>query len=252
MKSLILFISFLSLFFLYVPQAFSVGGISNTKILVPSTETVPKGKFEFEPFFGLVFVDDSLDSKNFEAGARFTLGASDNIEVGTNITFLTIEDNDSSSADYDFGDISPGIKYRFFNSDRFSLAYQAGITIPTSSDDASWVFEPIGIIFTKDFNNSLSIDADSVLAVDEDGQWAVTSEIGIGHYLNNHIQPVLELAYIFEDSDDSDSSHLVTVTGGFTANITSYLTAIIGLSKDIVSENVEDSLSFSAAFTFLF
>lgn len=37
--------------------------------------------------------DDSIGTKGFEANSRFTVGAFDNLELGTNISFLRIEDD---------------------------------------------------------------------------------------------------------------------------------------------------------------
>jgi len=37
----------------YSTNAFAVGGISNSKIIVPGTDTVPKKRVEIEPFANL-------------------------------------------------------------------------------------------------------------------------------------------------------------------------------------------------------
>jgi hypothetical protein len=75
-------------------EAFAVGGISNSKVVVPSAETVEKGRFEIEPSFGLTALDDADDAAQFEAGGRLTLGVLDSLEIGANVTFLTVEDSD--------------------------------------------------------------------------------------------------------------------------------------------------------------
>lgn len=252
LKNIKFLLILLSIFLLMGNEVFAVGGISNTKVIVPSTETVPKNRFEFEPFFGFVFVDDSIDTKEFEAGARFTLGVLDNLELGANISFLTIEDDDLNSSDYNFGDIASGLKYRVVEEKSFSLAYQGGVTFPTSSSDSDWVFEPAGLILTKNFTERFSLDADSVLSIEEDDVWGVTNELGLGYFINESLQPVVELAYIYENVDDDKNSHIVNITGGFTAGVSDFLTIILGVTKDIVSENIDDSLTFTAAVTFLF
>lgn len=233
-------------------DAFAVGGISNTKVIVPSTETVPSANFELEPFFGAVFADDSIDSKNYEAGFRFTKGIFSNLEAGFNLVFLAIDDSDITEADYEFGDISPGVKYRFYDTDLFSLAYQGGFTIPTSSGDSDWVFEPGGLILTSNFTDRLSLDVDGVFGFDENENVFVTSNAGLGYFVTDYFQPVVELNYIYENPDEGKSSDILSVTAGFTANLNSFTTLIIGFSWDVVSDNADDSFAVTSALTLLF
>lgn len=233
-------------------NAFAVGGISNSKVIVPNTETVPSANFEFEPFFGAVFTDNSVDSKDYEAGIRFTKGIFHNLEAGFNVVFLTINDSDVTEADYDFGDISPGVKYRFYDTDLFSLAYQGGFTIPTSSGDTDWVFEPGGLILTKNFTDRLSLDVDGVFGFDENENVFVTSNAGLGYFVTDNFQPVFEVNYLYENPDSGSSSDVLSFTGGFTANLNSFTTLIIGFSWDVVSDNADDSFAVTSALTLLF
>lgn len=240
---------------LLTQNAFSVGGISNTKVVVPGTETVPDGKYEIEPFFGMEFVDDDTDSRSFEAGSRFTYGFSESVEAGFNISYLTADDNDISDTDYNFGNISPGVKYRFFEyagTNSLSLAYQGGITIPTGGSDEKWVYEPAGLILTTYITPELSVDSDIVLVIEEDDSWGVVSNIGVGYFITEILQPVLELGYEYNDPDEGKSTDRINITGGFTADVTEYLTCIFGVTRDIATNNTEDSLAVTAAFTFLF
>ena len=46
-------------------KVWAVDGISNSKVVVPNTETVEKGRFEFEPAFGLTDMDDGDDTTSF-------------------------------------------------------------------------------------------------------------------------------------------------------------------------------------------
>jgi hypothetical protein len=71
MKSVILsFVSYLlsvilaSVYMLDSQKCWAVGGISNSKVVVPSTESVEKGRFEIEPFFGLAVLDDEVENSN--------------------------------------------------------------------------------------------------------------------------------------------------------------------------------------------
>ena len=52
--------------------SYGVGGISNSKVIVPSTDTVPKNRLEVEPFFSFTKIDDAINSKDYGFGNRFT------------------------------------------------------------------------------------------------------------------------------------------------------------------------------------
>lgn len=237
-------------------KALAVGGISNSKVVVPSAETVEKGRFEIEPFFGLEVVDDRDDTVRFEAGGRFTVGVLDNLEIGTNVGYLNVEDSDLIETDRDFGDIAPGLKYRFLDEGEifpFSLAYQGGVTFPTSGEDAPWVFEVGGLILTKNFSERFSMDADFVFALIEDDAWSLVTEVGFGYFVKSWFQPVIEVSYAFENQlDGEDDISIFNITVGFTAPVTEWLTIIIGVTPDIYTKNIENKVVLSSAFTFLF
>jgi hypothetical protein len=236
-------------------KAYSVGGISNSKVVVPSADPVEKGSFEIEPSFGLEFTDDGIDTVRFEAAGRFTLGALSNLEIGTSVGYLNIEDSELIDTDRDFGDIEAGLKYRFLDEGKhspFSLAYEGGVTFPTSGEDAPWVFEIGGLILTKNFSERSSIDADIVFALIEDDAWSLVTEIGYGYFIVPWFQPVIEMAYAYENRDNEDGVSVLNITAGFTAPLTEWFTIIIGVTPDIYTKNVENKVILSSAFTFLF
>ena len=238
----------------FADRSFAVGGISNSKVVVPSAETVPKGRVEIEPFFGLEFVDDSDNTTRFGGGVRFTLGALHNLEIGANVNYLDVEDSDLIQRNSDFGDIETGLKFRFLDEGGnipFSLAYQGGVTIPTTND-AVWIIEPAGLILTKNFTEQFSMDADIVLGIIEDDAWSLVHDIGFGYFVTDWFQPVVESAYAFEDPDGEDNIHIVNVTGGFTSPVTDWLTVIVGVTTDVYTKNIEEQVVLTAAFTFLF
>ena len=78
------------------------------------------------------------------------------------------------------------------------------------------------------------------------------SNHGAGYYITEWLQPVAEIAYIYENIDNSRNAHVLSVTGGFTADVTDYATLIVGVSKDIVSEDTEDTLVITTALTLIF
>jgi len=244
-------------FISHATDSFAVGGISNSKVIVPSTDTVPKKSIELEPFANFLFADDENNTKTYDLGARFTYGLLDTVEVGITFFFVTFEDDDLINTDSNFGNIEPGLKWRFLEQEdysptSFSLAYEGGMTFPTSSSDNKWTFEPLGLILTKNFSEQFSVDHDVVLRIVEDELWGIISNHGIGYYLTDWLQPVAELGYVYENIDNSRNAHVLNITGGFTANLTNYATLIIGVTKDIVTEDVEDTLVVSTALTLIF
>jgi hypothetical protein len=236
-------------------EVFGVGGISNSKVVVPSAETVPKKHVEFEPFFSFEFVDDMDNTFRLGGGARLTFGVLENLEIGANVNYLNHENSDLIDRVNDFGDIEAGIKFRFLDQGEkypFSLAYQGGVSIPTSGNDTPWFIELGGLILTKDFSDEFSMDADFVFGIVEDDGWNFISNIGFGYYLVPWFQAVVEAAYAYEDIDGERSTQVVNITPGFTSPVTDWLTIIIGVTPDIYSKNTEKEVVITTAFTFLF
>ena len=257
MKKLLLLFLAVCIPLLWTNEVRAVGGISNSKVVVPSTDTVPKKRIEIEPFANFLFADDENNTKTYDLGTRFTYGLIDNIEIGATFFFVTFEDDDLINTDSNFGNIEPGIKWRFLEQQgndlfSFSLAYEGGVTIPTSGSDEKWAFEPLGLVLTKNFNEKFSMDNDVVLRVVEDETWGIITNHGLGYFITDWFQPVVEMAYIYSNIDNQDNEHVLSVTGGFTAPLTDYATLIIGVTKDLVSENTDDTLVITSALTLIF
>jgi|GEM_PF-868759 len=250
----------LTIFFVVFPMdSFAIGGISNSKVVVPSTETVPKGRFELEPLFELALVNDEIGTKEFQVGMRFTVGVLDALEagvsVGANVFSLTVADPEAVEKEGDFDDIDIGLKYAIFRQGEaapFSLAYQGGVTIPTSGGGTPWVVELAGLILTKDFSRKLSLDADAVIGFVGDDSFTFVAEMGFGYFVAPWLQPVIEAAYSFEDQYGGEVLSVLSLTGGFTMPLAETLTVILGITGDVAEDNADRHLTLTAAFTFLF
>lgn len=241
-------------FFSLVSEAHAVGGISNSKVVVPSTDTVPQKHVEVEPFFSLEFEDDGNDTVRFGGGLRVTPGLLENMEAGVNINYLNVEDSQLIRAESDFGDIEAGLKFRFLDEEKgypVSLAYQGGVTFPVG-DGALWIVEPGGLILTKNFTDKFSADADFVFGIIEHGSWSFVTDIGFGYFLTPWLQAVAEGAYAYEDPDDGAGISVINVTGGFTATAAEWLTVILGITPDVYTKNADKLVVVTAAFTFYF
>jgi len=259
MKKLILLFLAVCISLFWTSEVRAVGGISNSKVIVPSTDTVPKKRVEIEPFANFLFADDENNTKTYELGGRITYGLLSNIEFGVTFLFVTFEDDDLITTNTNFGNFEPGfgIKWRFLEQQgndlfSFSLAYEGGVTIPIRSNEENWIFEPLGLILTKNFNEKFSMDNDVVLRIVEDESWGINSNLGLGYFITDWFQPVVEMGYVYENIDNQKNAHVLNVTGGFTAPLTDYATLIIGVTKNLVSEDTEDTLVITSALTLLF
>lgn len=147
----------------------------------------------------------------------------ENLEAGVNVNYLNHENSDLLDTVNDFGDIEAGVKFRFLDQGQkypFSLAYQGGVSIPTSGNDTPWFFEIGGLVLTKDFSDAFSMDTDFVFGIVEDDGWNFISNVGFGYYLVPWFQVVLEGAYAYEDIESERSTQVVNVTPGFTSPVT--------------------------------
>ncbi len=259
MKKIVLPIIFLTASICFTAEVFAVGGISNTKVIVPSTDTVPKKRIEIEPFANFLFADDENNKKTYDLGARITYGLLSNIEFGATFLFVTFQDDGLININTNFGNFEPGfgIKWRFLEQQgndlfSFSLAYEGGVTIPITGSGGKWAFEPLGLILTKNFSEKFSLDSDVVLKFVENESWGIITNHGLGYFITNWLQPVVEIAYNYSNIDNQDNEHVLNVTGGFTTPLTDYATLIIGATKNLVSENTDDTLVITSALTLIF
>lgn len=236
-------------------NAHAVGGISSSKVFTPTADTVPKKHFEFDPFFQFEFVDDNDNTFRFGGGVRITLGILQNLETGVDIRYLNHENSDLTDSVNNFGDIEAGIKFRFLDQGDnypFSLAYQGGVSFPTSGEDAPWFIEPGGLILSKYFNEQFSLDTDFVFGIVEDDGWSFISNVGFGYYLVPWFQAVIEVAYAYEDIEGEASKQVVNITPGFTSSLTDWVEITIGVTPDIYTDNTEKEIAITTAFTFSF
>lgn len=239
-----------ALLFMEHKKAMAVDGISNSKVIVPSVDTVPPRHLEVEPSFGLIGGKDS--ALRFSASNRVTFGVLKNLEVGVNIGYLDFEDSDQMDGKTGFGDIGTGVKFRFlenYGNVPFSLAYQGGVTFPTSND-SGWVFEVLGLVLTADFTEAFSMDADFVVSFIETENVGFVADIGFGYFIFPGFQPVFEAHYSLEKPYDGKGISAFGLTLGFTSPVNKVLTLIFGVSRDLYTRNAEKETSLLTAFTF--
>ncbi len=253
-RGTVLLTMMLAQYLLLTSVSFAVGGISGTKLIVPSANPLGKRSVEAEPFFSLEFVDDRDHTVRAGGGFRLTAGLFEDFEAGFNINYLDHEDSGLIRSETNFGDIDSGLKLRFLEQDEghpLSLAYEAGLTIPVG-EGAQWIVEPGGLILTRDFTEKFSMDADVVFGIIENDSWSIVTEIGFGYYIDSKFQPVIEAAYAYEGTHNGAGVSVFNITGGFTWDPTKWFSVAIGVTPDLYVENTDRQVLISSAFTFAF
>ena len=237
-----------------------ISGISNSKIVVPASETVPAGTFEFEPSFevfrsnqawnkdGSLFNRDSTTTES-ALGFRFTAGFSHNIEAGL------IVPQDVSSLNF-------GLKWQFRSGGDASLALQSGINFDTKSGVRSNEAKTAkiigsGLVLTYIISEKVSVDSDFTISYhsndmeDEPVNWSNTLNIGIGYNLNEKFQGIVELNSAWARFVNSGSTSKTSGVFGFTYYTSELTKVIMGVKYDLFGSNNVKGIAYIGAFTFV-
>ncbi len=237
-----------------------ISGISNSKIVLPESGTVPAGAFEFEPAFevfrsnqlwdqeGNLFNIDSITTES-AFGFRFTAGFSHNIEAGL------IVPQDASSLNF-------GLKWQFRSGGDASLALQSGINFDTKSGVRSNEAKTAkiigsGLVLTYIISEKLSIDSDFTFSYhsnDTEGEpvdLSGTMNLGIGYYLHENFQGVVEINSEWARFVNSCSSSKTSGVLGFTYNASELTKVIMGVKYDFFVSKNDKGIAYIGAFTFV-
>ena len=68
-----------------------------------------------------------------------------------------------------------------------------------------------------------------VFSFDEDDNIGIVSNLGIGYYISDMLQPVVEVSYSYENPDIGESTQILNATAGFTSPVNNMLTIIFGV-----------------------
>lgn len=238
-----------------------VGGLSNSKVVLPGTATVEPGDFEFEPSFDVFWSNKAWDQDGntleFDKTTRvsglayrFTAGFEHNMEAG-----LTVPEDVST--------LSFGFKWLFWKKNDKSFALQSGVRFESDNREISETEESLnvitnGVVFTYEPNDKFSFDTDvsfSLYSADigsEPANYSGTFDIGAAYFLTNRFQTILELnsAWIsFENSVLNSSKSNGTL--GIKYNPNDGTAIIFGLKQGLFGTNNDKGVSFVGAFTFL-
>lgn len=257
----------------------AVGGISNSKLIVPSAETVPPHQFEFEPAIGVQMWDrvfgDQGDTHGISGDAvgsglsfRMTPGITRRSEAGFTIgveqeTFRSEFGPAGDMEAVNLSDLVFGGKYRFMELENgLMLALQGGINIPTGSARSHGAYEG-GFILTYNPNDWLSIDADwSYISfdggTDGDPESGQIFDVGVSVAATDSLLLIAELNGFQESLRHSgtmpDRAWGLTPTTGIGYTVSDHTSVWLGASWPVRGwgANAPFGPAYMAAFTLLF
>lgn len=237
-----------------------ISGISNSKVVLPESGTVPAGTFEFEPAFEVFRSNQewnqdgsllNLGNRITESalGFRLTAGFKHNIEAGL------IVPQDASSLNF-------GLKWQFRSGGDASLALQSGVNFDTKSGvrvngEKTAKIIGSGLVLTYIISEDLSIDSDFTIShhsndmEDEPVDLSGTVNLGIGYYLHENFQGVVELNSAWARFVNSGSSSKTSGVLGFTYNASELTKVIMGVKYDLFVSNNNKGIAYIGAFTFV-
>ncbi len=248
---------------LIVPFNFTVAqisGISGAKLCVPDAGTIGTGTFEFEPSFSVFrshkrFAEngstESLQGKNVESGLLFrvTIGAAENLEVGT--SFST-----------ELEEIAIGSKYNVFSDEKYKLGLIAGISLPAGNkfipdsinDDGDCYSTSIGTIVSNNLSQTASVDL--IISYSRfyrtlHYKSLITYGIGIGNWFTENFQGVFEFN-AYSTYDSGFHSGKLAAFPGITYKISPKLLFVFGTQFDIIGKDEDKGIGYFAAFTMTF
>ena len=239
-----------------------VGGVSNSKILVLSAETVPSRIVEFEPAFAVArttreFGGDgermSLGGTQVESslGFRITAGLLETLEAGVTVP---------SGMD----EVALGGKLRVLSSERLALALLGGFTFTTGTvfDSTSAPLEDrfhlatVGAVGTYGFSERLSLDLDGAVGFafsreDPDPDRTISFNAGAGYMATDRLQGIVELGgMVTQLPDDEPAQWTLGVTPGFTYQASGKTLVIAGVTLDLAGRNAPVTTTSALAITF--
>ena len=237
-----------------------INGISNSKVVVPESGTVPAGSFEFEPAFEVFRSNQKWDqdgnlfdlgNRTTESalGFRLTAGFKHNIEAGL------IVPQDASSLNF-------GLKWQFRSGGDASLALQSGINFDTKSglrlnEVKTAKIIGSGLVLTYIISEKVSVDSDFTISYhsnDTEGEpvdLSGTMNLGIGYYLHENFQGVIEINSGWAQFVNSGSTSKTSGVLGFTYNASELTKVIMGVKYDLFGSNSDKGIAYIGAFTFV-
>ena len=233
-----------------------VGGISGSKLCVPSFDIIPKGSVEFEPSL-MIFRADNMFNNNgsletlsgenvsSDLAFRITTGITNSLEIGASFT---------TSVDQ----VQVGAKYAFpFNSGGgFSL--MTGVSIPAGNKFIPDSLKDRNDFYTASIGGILSIVPMESLYID--GAASYTGALGsssqnilnygasVGYFVTEDFQPIIELSG-YSNLGDKYNFAKLSLNYGMTIVITKKLLVVIGSQIDLTGKDEEKGVGYFSAFT---
>ncbi len=240
-----------------------VGGISASKLATLCTETVGEKSIEFEPVFGVSFVQKAWDAdkklyslfsdsvqNSAELGFRMSYGLFENLEVG--ITFPV-----------DLSVLSTGIKYKLPFESRYSLALLSGFNAVIGNQEVDKLNKTLdntsayvgGVAMCYEFTDNFEVDMDIqyqtlLKNVIEKHKGNLFLNMDIGYFVTEGFQPAIGFNYFTSFFSDSNNNiEALAINVGFTLERQENYLLVISVPFDVYGRNIEKSTGLTFALT---
>jgi hypothetical protein len=240
-------------------------GISNSKVIVLSSHTIPHHKLEFEPVVSYTISDNFWD-KNGKSQKHKTINNQTGFKSGTDLSFrLTYGVTENIEAGFgipaNLETMGTGIKWKFFDNKTNAIAAYSGMNFNLENDgvvhnDAEGINTNIfygGVVYTHAFTEQLSWDSHftfgkPVNRAEEQhiGDIFIASEIG--YYIGDY-QFCIGFAYNNEQYETSElNAEVFSLILGGTIETGNDAVIIWGVPIDLFGKNTD--ITRTAAFSF--
>lgn len=249
----------------------AIGGISGTKLIVPSAIPIDEDQFEFDLAYAMYRAEDEYNAASQRQSAssysesvisfRGAFGFTDLWEFGVTFGSVTSNANNNRLTLAQFSDMQFGSKYLAYDTETISFSPQIGLNIDVQTQSPAYQG---GFLFTYNFTKNFSIDFDIAwyytprsIEPDQGGpDSGPAGAIGIGYQIWR-LQPVLEISvlksrYLRTSTTDYFERFKVQGTYGILYDANQLVTLTLYVSHDMVGMNAPAGTAISGAFTMKF
>lgn len=261
---------------------------SVTKLRVTSPEVVPMQRLEVGLLWEMGRYNRVFDDKGKianlrirnttgELGLRLIFGVFEQKEYGVElglilpVAFEWTKDKNTgvNSSAAGMGDVPIGLKFRFMNKRKASLAWAMNVTVPTGDEAAglSHGFTTLagGLVFSSQPKKYISIDvnvtAGVTLGIDPEDEadvpkWGLGSSIGLAWLLPRDaaaLMPCLELAYRMNSTPGADEKygHKLVMNVGLNYQLNPRVIIMQSAQLDLAGANMPRGAMWFMSFMFL-
>ncbi len=260
--------------------------VEHGKINTADASPVAPGAFEVEVGYSYLrskrLFDRDADTqrrgltREHAVDVAFATGITDNVDVGVAAGYHWVRDDDNDYDELDgefgprhgdhFGDLEFGARYRFLNLEpqRFEMAWIAGFTAPTGSDNCRreigtsqeyWSLDQ-SLVASKDWGR-LTANAEAGYSLPfgedrDDSRGTAALNLAAGYQALDWLQPELELNYEREFVKDDYDPELIAGTAGLVMALSDTVSAKAGVQEGLWGRNTDKATTLILVVKFSF